>query len=33
MINCDDEEARKKFEIVPDMTEEEIRECDKYPIE
>ena len=32
MINCPIEEARAKFGIVPDMTEEEMAEYDKYPL-
>ena len=31
MCNCEVEEARKKFGIECDMTEEEIAEYDKYP--
>ena len=34
MINCSIEEAREKFGIPPpNMTEEEIREMDKYPLD
>ena len=33
MCNCDVEEARKKFGIECDMTEEEIAEIDKYPLD
>ena len=33
MINCPIEEARAKFGIVPDMTEEEMAEYDKYPLD
>ena len=33
MINCDIEEARKKFGIEADLTEEEIAEIDKYPLD
>ena len=33
MINCSIEEARAKFNIVPDMTEEEMKEYDKYPLD
>ena len=33
MINCPIEEARRKFGIVPDMTEEEMAEYDKYPLD
>ena len=33
MINCSVEEARKKFGIKGDMTEEEIKEMDKYPLD
>ena len=33
MINCPAEEARKKFGIKTDMTEEEKAEYDKYPID
>ena len=33
MTNCTVEEARDKFGIVPDMTEEEMREYDKYPLD
>ena len=33
MINCTVEEARKKFGIDSDMTEEEMREIDKYPLD
>ena len=33
MINCDVEEARQKFGIFPDMTEEEMKEMDKYPLD
>ena len=33
MINCSIEEAREKFGIVPDMTEEEMREMDNYPLD
>ena len=33
MCNCDVEEARKKFGIECDMTEEEIAEYDKYPLD
>ena len=33
MINCPVEEARKKFGIKTDMTEEEKAEYDKYPID
>ena len=33
MCNCDVEESRKKFGIECDMTEEEIDEIDKYPLD
>ena len=33
MCNCDIEEARVKFGIECDMTEEEIAEIDKYPLD
>ena len=33
MCNCEVEEARKKFGIECDMTEEEIPEIDKYPLD
>ena len=33
MCNCEVEEARQKFGIVSDMTEEEIAEYDKYPLD
>ena len=33
MCNCEVEEARKKFGIEADMTEEEIAEYDKYPLD
>ena len=33
MCNCEPEEARKKFGIECDMTEEEIAEIDKYPLD
>ena len=33
MINCSVEEARDKFGIKPDMTEEEMKEYDKYPLD
>ena len=33
MCNCELEEARKKFGIECDMTEEEIDEIDKYPLD
>ena len=33
MANCDVEEARKKFGIECDMTEEEMAEIDKYPLD
>ena len=33
MYNCDVEEARRKFGIECDMTEEEIAEYDKYPLD
>ena len=33
MCNCEMEEARKKFGIECDMTEEEIDEIDKYPLD
>ena len=33
MINCPIEEARAKFGIVSDMTEEEMAEYDKYPLD
>ena len=33
MINCDIEEARQKFGIEADLTEEEIAEIDKYPLD
>ena len=33
MINCPIEEAREKFGMPPNMTEEELRELDKYPLD
>ena len=33
MCNCEVEEARKKFGIECDMTDEEIAEIDKYPLD
>ena len=33
MCNCEVEEARKKFGFECDMTEEEIAEIDKYPLD
>jgi len=33
MCNCDVEEARKNFVIECDMTEEEVVEFDKYPLD
>ena len=33
MCNCEPEEARKKFGIECDMTEEEIAEIDNYPLD
>ena len=33
MINCSLEEARIKFGIKGDMTEEEMKEMDKYPLD
>ena len=33
MCNCEVEKARKKFGIECDMTEEEIAEIDKYPLD
>ena len=33
MCNCDGEEARRKFGIECDMTEEEVAEYDKYPLD
>ena len=33
MCNCEVEEARKKFGIECDMTEEEVAEYDKYPLD
>ena len=33
MCNCEIEEARRKFGIECDMTEEEIAEIDKYPLD
>ena len=33
MCNCEVEEARKKFGIECDMTEEEVAEIDKYPLD
>ena len=33
MCNCDVEEQRRKFGIEGDMTEEEIAEYDKYPLD
>ena len=33
MCNCDVEEQRRKFGIECDMTEEEIAENDKYPLD
>ena len=33
MCNCDVEESRKKFGIECDMTEEEVAEYDKYPLD
>ena len=33
MCNCDGEEARRKFGIEGDMTEEEIVEYDNYPLD
>ena len=32
MCNCEIEEARNKFEIQGDLTEEELAEIDKYPL-
>ena len=31
MTNCSPDEAREKFGVCPDMTEEEVRYYDKYP--
>ena len=33
MCNCEIEEARQKFGIECDMTEEEIAEIDQYPLD
>ena len=33
MCNCEIEEARNKFEIQGDLTEEELAEIDKYPLD
>ena len=33
MCNCEVEEAREKFQIDCDMTEEEVAEIDKYPLD
>ena len=33
MINCEVEEARAKFGIEPDMTQEEMDEYDRYPLD
>ena len=33
MLNCTVEEARDKFGIKCDMTEEEVKEYDKYPLD
>ena len=33
MCNCDAEEVRQKFEIQTDLTDEEIAELDKYPLD
>ena len=33
MCNCEGEEARQKFGIESDLTEEEIAEIDKYPLD
>ena len=33
LCNCDVEEARQKLGIESDMTEEEIAEIDKYPLD
>ena len=33
MCNCDVEEARQKFGIQTDLTDEEIAELDKYPLD
>ena len=33
MCNCDVEEQRRKFGIECDMTEEELAEYDKYPLD
>ena len=33
MCNCEVEEARQKFGIEGDMTEEEVAEYDKYPLD
>ena len=33
MVNCEVEEARKKFGIECDLTEEEVAEYDKYPLD
>ena len=32
MINCSIDEAREKFGIKSDFTEEELQEMDKYPL-
>ena len=32
ITNCSVDEARAKFGIVPDFSEEEIKEYDKYPL-
>ena len=33
MCNCEEEEAKQKFGIECDMTEEEIAEYDNYPLD
>ena len=33
MINCDVDEAREKFGIIQDMTQEEIDEANEYPLD
>ena len=33
MFNCDINEAREKFGIVPDMSQEEVDEYNKYPLD